>query len=610
MPGIHTIISNNHRGKPFQESDFTYTLHEANFKVKIIINKLDCVTAISHYDGYPFSEQQHGDIQIILEGMIYNYSTIEIQTKLQEIAENFICDGQYKNLVKKFVESADGDYIVQIYERNKKKLLLFNDYFGRLASYYYCQNGLFVFSKELKTILKFIPKIELNRSGLTEFLMREYEFGKKTIFKNIFYLLPSQMIVIKKQSDDIFFELSNSTDFNFKLNSPFSGKNESFDYLKKVFFESLKNRIKTVEEKGYKIIADLSGGYDTRTILGGLSRFTKNVSYFTFEYIRDESPSARILFEKMGWPGRYNKLHFENKLDFQEIGSLIYKTDGLVNYYTTSICYKELQYLKSCIPEKTVRFGGLGGSDFMRKRFWPYRHSFVYGIKHGFYSNLPLNIACQITGLDYKTYEEELEAYFSSYHEESNDEKRKRFYYEYQNRFASGVAEERERMHFWTIQAMWSLDFERTAISRLPLDWTGLKYYIQYMKSIDPRLLQAPIFGSNIDLTSSLSVNWHEIKNKITKGNYYKIIKKGIIKERMPSLTSWYIHKTTRPKINNDYLFKILQFYYEKFNYTGDIFNFTAIKKNKNLIPQTNLNCILTVLIYLNEIKKRFGKNL
>jgi hypothetical protein len=90
MPGIHTIILSHPRRNLFRESDLNFLLHEENFKVKIITNLPNCLMAISFYSGYPFIEWRDNDIQIVLEGMIYNYPMAEIQKQLNEIAKNLL----------------------------------------------------------------------------------------------------------------------------------------------------------------------------------------------------------------------------------------------------------------------------------------------------------------------------------------------------------------------------------------------------------------------------------------------------------------------------------------------------------------------------------------
>ena len=95
-------------------------------------------------------------------------------------------------------------------------------------------------------------------------------------------------------------------------------------------------------------------------MLGGLSKTTKNVDYFTFEYVWDESPWAQGIFQKMGSPGRYHKCSFKNVMDETEISHLVYMTDGMVNYDTTSVSYNDLAYIKKAWPKKLASFMAMG----------------------------------------------------------------------------------------------------------------------------------------------------------------------------------------------------------------------------------------------------------
>ena len=148
--------------------------------------------------------------------------------------------------------------------------------------------------------------------------------------------------------------------------------------------ESIKNRVETLVSNEYKLIADLSGGFDSRIVFGALAKQAKNVDYFTFEYIQDESIIAQDLFEKLNSPGTYSKLKFKNELDDSKLSEVVFKTDGLANYYTSYVCYNDLNYLYNYIPkEKTARFGGLGG-EFFRHPFQLFINDVFYGVEKGF----------------------------------------------------------------------------------------------------------------------------------------------------------------------------------------------------------------------------------
>lgn len=610
MAGIHTILFDCDKNQKISKADFCETLHENNFKLKILNQTAKCLMAVSYYEGYPFMEWRYNGARIIVEGMIYNFSKEEIQAKLNEISSCFASNREYKSLVKQFVETADGDYIVQVLPDKEDRLLIFNDYLGRLPLYYHRGNGLCVFSREIKVILRFAKKISLNKFALAEFLMFEYPLGNKTLFNDIFRLEASKMIVVDAKSGKKNLEICFSSDFSFILKEPFKNKTESINFLKDSFLKAAENRVNVLGQNGYKIIADLSGGYDSRVVLAGLSRFNKNIFYLTQEYIQDESPNAQDVFHKFGSPGNYRKLCFDNTFspnDFKGLGPLIYKTDGLVNGYTTSVCYKDMQFLKKEIKkeirEPIAHFMGFGG-EFIRHPVKLFYNSLLYGIEKGFYSRLSLNIACDMVKLNINTYNEEFKKYLNALPEKTPEDQLRRFYHEYYNHYVGAAGEERHRIHFWIVSPMWSLEFIRTIFSRIPLKWTGYKYYIQFMNAVDPRLLKSPIFGSNINLSSLYSVNVCEAKYRFSllKGKFSLIAR-----TKMPILHKLLRRSEKIRQKDKKEMLEKLRDYYNRSDYAGEAFDFAVIEKK---FPEVDFNRAATLMIYLGEIEKRFGNKI
>ena len=607
MPGIHTILFNGRTNDSPRESYLSDALLEDYFRIKTLTQTPKCLLAVSYYDGYPFSVWQDEDITIVLEGMIYNFSENEIQAQLKEIARCFVSGDEYRGLVKRFVESADGDYIVEIWQENEGKLLVFNDYFGRLPLYYYYCDRVCVLSRELKIILRFMPRINLNRAGLAEYLMFRYTLGDKTIFKDVFRLQPSQMLVAEVRAKGMQLECTDSAEFNFVLKDPFPDKARSVDLLRDHFLESVENRVRTLKRNGYRIIADISGGYDSRSVMAGLSKFTKNVTYFTVNLATntaDETLWGREVFQKLGSPGEHRSVHLDYSFRLQELGPLIYKTDGFVSYYATYIYYKDVQAIRNEVSGIAARFSGAAGA-FIRHPRQHFHRSLLQGIDKGLYSALSLNAACQAVRLSPDEYRSELETYLDTYPEETPQDQLRRFYYEYYNDCVSGGAEDRERIHFWTVQPLWGLEFTRAIFSRFPLKWAGYRYFIQFMKALDPRLLQAPIYESNIRLESSASVNFYEALYRL---NLFKTT----FKVKMPTLYNFYRslrgRQRVQNKIDHDLLQKI-RYYYDKLDLAGDIFELSTIEENL-VVGGRFPKVVLTLLIYLGELEKRYAAKL
>jgi hypothetical protein len=598
VPGIHTVIERDH-ARSISESDLGYVLELVDLRLRILYQDAHCLIAISYFEGYPFLEIIAGDAHIVFEGMIYDRSVEDVQTGLEEIARHFAMDQGYTQLVRRFVECSDGDYIVQIWHPSSARFMIFNDYLGRLPLYYHCGEDFCVFSRRINSILHLIRRIQLNRPGLAEFLMFEYPLGWKTIFDDIFRLRPSHMVIVRRDAARLSVELSPSTDFDFGLRDRFSSKLASLDFLANAVTESVTNRVKCFRRGGYRITADLSGGYDTRTVLGLLGKISTDVDYFTFQYPGDEGRFARRVFEATGSPGHYQKLDCEEEARF-EIPELIYNTDGLVNYETTVICDRNERCLKAKTGPMTARFMGFGG-ELIRHPHKLYRSSLLRVCKEGLYSTVPLEVACRTVKLDVNEYKKGLQMYFQSYPEKIPSDQLKRFYYEYYDNYVGAAGENRARRFFWTVQPLWSLKFTSAILSRIPLEWTGYRYYVDFMQAIDARLRRSPIAGSRIRLTSKVWVNLYEVRYRMTNALYV------LLKTRVPRLYRLYTWLRYRKEMqNNRQLLAKIRDVYERLTYGEDIFDGATIRAD--LFSRTrDLKRLLTLLIYLSEVEKRFG---
>lgn len=604
MPGIHTVIQKNFNVKPINKSDFNFALHLKNYKVAILSEDDSICMALTYYDGYPFQKLSTESAEIIIEGLIYNISSSERELALTQIALQFVNNGNYRELIKKFVEHVDGDFIIQIFDKKNKKLLIFNDLLNRLSLYIYFSKNLFVVSKEIKTILNFIPKVRFNKTALAEYVIREYPLGNKTIFDNIHRFSPSDMAIVEYGSEKIRCTMTHTTHIDFSLCQPFRNKKESIEVLKNIFLDSVTNRVRSLKQQQYSLISDLSGGFDSRTVLAGLSKVANDISYHTFEYIRDESKYAFDVFSILGSPGIYQKLKFDNYGGSAIDERLTYITDGLVNYYTNQVCYHDMAYLQSLHPRRTARFCGLGG-EFIRHPYYNFNKSLFTGLEQGLYDvQMPLQDACRLFKHQYSEFKTELEEYFRSYPEKMPEAQIKHLYYEYYNQYVGIAAEERERMHMWTVQPLWGMHYLQTIYHRLPLQWTGFTYHIQFMKAIDPRLLKVPILNYPANLNSKIAPQITEAILKLKK-NTQSMILINFMKKNAPwALTAY--KKINGHKKQARLSPTHLKEYYQKSQLSQNIFDVEFLLR---MPPMSNIisRRIITLLVYFKQIEDKFG---
>lgn len=604
MVGFHTIFST--RLQEFDTNELSFLKHEKWFELDVLCELPEYKLVFSNYEGYPYLYFENQQYAILMEGLVYNLEDNDLRLQLNKLAENFVNEN-YKLTLKHFVEKADGDYIIQVYDKHNKKCLIFNDYLGRLPIYYYCDDSLALISREIKTNLQFIPKIYLDQAGIVEYLIFGYTLGKRTIFKNIQRLSPSEGLLFKIQNGKIKVATFFITEFNFKTKNRFFIKKKSLRQLTDQLLKATELRVKKLLAHEFNLIVDLSGGYDTRAVIGALSKYNKMVSCFTHEYIQDESEIAMQVFKNLDRPGKYTKLAFKSTFDYKELSPLIYKTDGLVNFYTTAICYNDASYLKSCTPGKVARFGGFGG-ELIRHPEKRHSISIMHGIENLLYSSLNLIDIVKLLNLDYIFLKKKMAEYFESYPENRTTEKLKRFYYEYYRHMVGLAGEERSRIFHWMVMPLWSKEFMKIIFHRIPLKWTGFKYFINFMQMIDIRLLRSEIFRSDIDLHSKKSISKYE--NNYRKQFNWKVKFYDYMKYKYTTIIRIYRRaKKQNPKelieIDNSLLIEQFNFYFSKLQKYHKLFNIEVVQKDIYKFGG-KYNRLVTLVMYLHEVEKRF----
>jgi hypothetical protein len=535
MPGIHAYIGEVAESQLASAS--ADLIHEPHFKLDVFVESRTTWVSLCHYDGYPFSRWSLGPFVIIVEGMIYNYSNSEVRSRIDAIAERYLIGEGFDDLVRAFVESADGEFLVAIVSPDENRLIVFNDYAGRIPLYYYADRSTFMLGRQLRFLVTLAPNgLYLNKLSIVENLLFDYALGNKTLFHDLLRLEPSQGLEVTYDGGQVRARVFSSARFVFCLDRPYSSKSDSLDALRDIFVASVASRVNRLGTEGLSLISDLSGGFDTRAVLGGLSACSHDVSYYTVNGINgDESAIAQRVFEDCGSPGRLSLVDPGPSAALDEAPALVYKTDGLVDYWTTAACYREAEAVKGRVRGASGRFVGYGG-EFIRHPYTQLYRSLEETVRLGLYSQAPLDAVCRIAKTRSSDYVEALHSYLGTWPERKSPDRLRRFYYEYYCHYV-GAGEDRERIHFWSVAPLWSLEFIKAVFAHVPLQWTGFAYFAEFMRRIDPRLLRSPVFGRDIDLKSPDSVFRYD---RVFRGRLAENRRKSILISALPPLYSLY----------------------------------------------------------------------
>ena len=208
------------------------------------------------------------DIIITVNGEIYNYQDLKNELKQDftfssESDSEVIIYGYKKWGIKSLLKRLDGMFALAIYDQKKGKVFLARDRVGVKPLYFSKINNDYCWSSELKSI-QYLYKdgaLEIDYTSLYDYLTYRYIPTPKTIYKNIYKLLPAHYmeIDIEKDNKQSLFQYWSP---NYKTN--YNSKN--IDELTKEFNHVLKDSVRSQLISDVPLGLFLSGGLDSASI--------------------------------------------------------------------------------------------------------------------------------------------------------------------------------------------------------------------------------------------------------------------------------------------------------------------------------------------------------
>lgn len=305
----------------------------------------------------PMSNQ--AGLTITFNGEIYNY--LEIKKELSNEysfkthSDTEVILAAYMKWGEDCVKHFRGMFALALWDENKKRLFCARDQFGIKPFYYTIVDGNFYFASEMKALLPFIPKLEIEDTALRDYLVFQLYLGYKTPFKGVNELKAAHHLVIQGGNLNFqkYWEVYYTQDWSHSHNY-FEEK------LRSLIDESINLHLRSDVPLG----AYVSGGIDSSSIAALAKRHTgKDVCGFVGKFANegalfDESQYARSVCNMHGM-----ELHERNITadDFKKnIEKVIYHLDcpiagpGSLPQY----CVSEL-----ASKHRKVVLGGQGGDE-------------------------------------------------------------------------------------------------------------------------------------------------------------------------------------------------------------------------------------------------------
>ena len=198
MVGVNVLIASeasNYHGK-FSDSQNTM-LHYPSYKANILYKDSCALVGSTAYEQYPITSFEDPTFFIVLEGMIYNIDDAAIREDLFAIANEVHKGGSFKETITRFLAQADGEFIVLIYDKQTRDLCVFNDALGRLPFFWYKNDEVLAFSREIKFMYPFIGQITFHRLALMEYLLYGFALGERTLIEGVERLLPATLVMYR-----------------------------------------------------------------------------------------------------------------------------------------------------------------------------------------------------------------------------------------------------------------------------------------------------------------------------------------------------------------------------------------------------------------------------
>jgi len=257
----------------------------------------------------PFSDASER-YTIVFNGEIYNYKELKEELVADQI--NFNTNSDTEVLLQLYIkygedclDKLNGFFAFAVFDKKKNSLFIARDRIGIKPLLYYFDEEQFIFSSELKAILTFNIKKEIDKISLFNFLQFNYIPTNNSILENVKKLNPGHFIFIKN-INKLPEVIEEETYYEIPYNTETTIQTSAFNYDKSQ--EILRNLLDDSVQK--RLVADvpvgtfLSGGVDSSIISLLAKQHQPDLQTFSIGYkdepFFDETSYANAVAKKIG----------------------------------------------------------------------------------------------------------------------------------------------------------------------------------------------------------------------------------------------------------------------------------------------------------------------
>lgn len=520
MVGVNALITRgtSRYHKKFSDTQDTM-LHYPSYRAKMLFEDDSVLIGSTAYEHYPITTLDDSDFFIVLEGMIYNIDDATIRRDLFTIADDLHKAGHLKETITRFLAHADGEFVVLIYDKQTGDFCVFNDALGRLPFFWYGDDEVLAFSREIKFIHPFIDRVTFNRPALMEYLLYGFALGERTLIEGIERFQPATLVISRGLDHTLSKEQVLPLTFE-PTEEDRKSPQENIEDLRRSFLEGLQNRVEKLGSK--KPLIALSGGLDSRATLAGLTACgvkPRGITYSTtpedareLEYTRKiadlfDVPLTCLTPSKEPDYRRYvamtdaaQLISLADVADIQEQIMLHEGTD--VVYYTGLYGGELLRYLNVT--------SGLDSDDDLVQFILTTPDQYRYDHEK----------VCAMLQIPDDEMRQHLRAHIATYPERDPYDRYIHFKFEKDYKWA-GPGEDRNRLFFWTITPFYSRGFFSTACA-IDEHKKNTLFFRNFLYSLDPRTCMVDYYNTGMPLASPLRLRTYGFAEKAVRNPWIR----------------------------------------------------------------------------------------
>lgn len=473
MPGFTLIYQ--HNGLSESVKGRASRLVDASFKIDYISKTDKLLLLFRDGNHYPYEIIDTEQFIAIVEGKIYDLIDYNDQTFRNHLLKTY--KSEYIDESLNYFQGLDGEFIIYILDKKGKKHTVINDYLGRLPAYVY-HGTQFILSRDIFVLDKVTTGLMFDEQSVYQFIRLGFPLGKQTLFQDIERFPPSAILSVNEEQIKI-----DSFPLNLSELKDSYTDSKPEEALYEIFADAIRNRIK----KEKKVVLSLSGGLDSRVIMGEIVKNNYHVDYATFNYenaiIENDVRVVKQLAKLYDKTPQYIELKEWAPEFFDELASV----KGGMNYVGMSFI---IEFLKQLGTTHNLMLTGDGGDKTLPCLFPDKSIKNNKLAKHILKSNRNIKAihADDFVTFDVAAYEKELQNYLKTMPGENTKMKYKSFLVFERAKNWLFEGEDRNRNYIWSTSPFYHPAFFKLAHSIPEKAKKDFSLFRKFINLVDPEL--------------------------------------------------------------------------------------------------------------------------